>query len=173
VRAAAAQCERVTVIVMASSVESIPLALRVAWMQEIHADDENVTVVGTIDDVPIDLEDDAVCDTDAFATGVWHERYVGARDPEVEAIAEPPAPFHLYLLTDPDDVPFVDDGVRDGEHIRRWMTERFAARLDESGRRWRWLRGDRERRREAALTAISALRWHFADPLGGGAGSSV
>ena len=38
VNTAAAACERVTVVVLAASVESIPLATRVKWMREIHAD---------------------------------------------------------------------------------------------------------------------------------------
>ena len=34
----------------------------------------------------------------------------------------------LYLLTAPD-VPFVQDGLRDGEHIREWMDQRFMEQL--------------------------------------------
>jgi NadR type nicotinamide-nucleotide adenylyltransferase len=82
-----------------------------------------------------------VCDTDAFATGVWHERYVGSRSQEVEAQGRVQP---LYLLTHPDDVPFHQDGLRDGEHLRRWMTDVFADRLASTGRRWRWVRGGRE-----------------------------
>jgi HTH-type transcriptional repressor of NAD biosynthesis genes len=107
-----------------------------------------------------------VCDTDAFATGVWHERYVGRRSPAVEAHGRKHA---LYLLTHPDDTPFVQDGLRDGEAIRLWMTEVFAARLEETGRRWRWLRGSSGQRLAAALAAIEerlAEGWHLADPLG-------
>jgi HTH-type transcriptional repressor of NAD biosynthesis genes len=109
-----------------------------------------------------------VCDTDAFATGIWHERYVGCRAPEVEAIGTV-EPHHLYLLTHPDDVPFEDDGLRDGEHVRAWMTERFVARLDETGRRWCWIRGARADRERAAMAAIDEAltsTWRFADPLG-------
>jgi len=106
-----------------------------------------------------------ICDTDAFATGIWHERYMGRRDPTVEAAGKA-APFHLYLLTHHEDVAFVDDGLRDGEHIRAWMTETFATRLP--GRAWQWLRGTRKARLERALqlinTAFQARR--FADPLG-------
>lgn len=343
VRTAAAVCERVSAVVMASSVESIPLSDRVAWMREVHAPDRNVAVAGVVDDHPIDFGDDAiwkahvalmlegarlltsepvdavftsepygaelgrrlgaksvcvdaaralapvsgtqvrrdpvgawehlappvrgglalrvavvgaestgkttlaaqiaqklrarpgalglarwaaevgrehtagflareraraqlegraepgleelawpseafeaiaaeqnrredaearaggpvlVCDTDAFATGVWHERYVGRRSPRVEALGRKAA---LYLLTHPDDVPFVQDGLRDGERIRRWMTEVFAARLEETGRRWRWIRGSPEQRLEIALAAIDARvaeGWGLADPLG-------
>jgi NadR type nicotinamide-nucleotide adenylyltransferase len=95
-----------------------------------------------------------VCDTDAFATGIWHERYLGRRAPEVEALGRAHA---LYLLTDPDDVPFEQDGLRDGQHLRRWMTEVFAERLAATGRAWRWLRGDRPGRLRAAVEAVDAL----------------
>ena len=66
------------------------------------------------------------------------------------------APYHLYLLTHHDDVPFAQDGLRDGEHLRAWMTARFADRLTAGARRWRWLRGDRARlglRRAARMSA--------------------
>ncbi len=109
-----------------------------------------------------------VCDTDAFATSVWHERYLGTRSRETEALGEV-APYHLYLLTHDADVPFVQDGLRDGEHVRSWMTRRFAERLGETDRRWRWLRGDREQRLVEALAAIDALLargWQLAAPLG-------
>jgi nicotinamide riboside kinase len=101
-----------------------------------------------------------VCDTDAFATGIWHERYVGHRSPAVEALGREGA---LYLLTDPDDVPFVQDGLRDGQHLRRWMTDVFAARLGGTGRAWRWLRGDRRTRLAAAVEQVEALlrRWRL------------
>ncbi|MCW2778893.1 MAG: cytidyltransferase [Frankiales bacterium] len=64
-----------------------------------------------------------VCDTDPLATAVWHERYVGTRSATVEAFARARVP-HLYVLTR-DDVPFEQDGLRDGEHLRPWMTQRF------------------------------------------------
>ena len=109
-----------------------------------------------------------VCDTDAFATGIWHERYAGRRDAEVEAIGRPPA-YGLYLLTHPDDVPFEQDGLRDGEHLRAWMTARFVERLTADGRPWQWLRGERQPRVERAVAAIDAWLargWQLADPLG-------
>ena len=57
VQTAAACCERVTVVVMAAAVESIPLEARVAWLRELHGE-RGVTVVGTRDDHPVDLESD-------------------------------------------------------------------------------------------------------------------
>jgi HTH-type transcriptional regulator, transcriptional repressor of NAD biosynthesis genes len=67
-----------------------------------------------------------LCDTDAMATAIWHERYLGARSARVECVADAMAPRALYLLTDLADVPFEDDGLRDGEHLRAWMHARFA-----------------------------------------------
>ncbi len=107
-----------------------------------------------------------ICDTDAFATGVWHERYVGRRSPVVEARARRNA---LYLLTHPDDVPFAADALRDGEKVRGWMTDRFAQRLADTRRTWEWIRGDRATRLQAALHAVDRLLaegWRLADPLG-------
>ncbi|GAA1878603.1 AAA family ATPase [Asanoa iriomotensis] len=62
------------------------------------------------------------CDTDARATAIWEERYLGQSSDEVRAAARWP---DLYLLTDHVGVPFEQDGLRDGEHVREWMTGRF------------------------------------------------
>lgn len=70
-----------------------------------------------------------VCDTDALATAVWHERYVGTRSAEVEALVRERPPL-LYIVTAPD-IPFVQDGLRDGEHLRAAMHERFVEVLRE------------------------------------------
>lgn len=68
-----------------------------------------------------------ICDTNAFATATWFERYQGRRHPAVDAIAARDS-AHLYLLTTPD-FPFVQDGLRDGEQIRDWMHTRFTEQL--------------------------------------------
>ncbi|MFE3559267.1 AAA family ATPase [Streptomyces sp. NPDC059193] len=269
VRTAQDRCDRLTVLVCAASVESVPLADRVAWMREEHP---RADVVGAVDDIPVDLTDPAVweahmavfreavgrpvdavftseaygaeqalaghyrrrggvwagtgwvaeygrryseeklaaaraahpaatwedvsftsrefpviarrqdadeeraarlgspvlfCDTDSFATGIWHERYTGGRSEEVEKTASLTT-RHLYLLTDDADVPFEDDGLRDGPHLRPWMTGRFREELERTGRRFLVVRGDREQRLAAAVTAVDELLaegWHFADPL--------
>lgn len=109
-----------------------------------------------------------VCDTDAFATGVWFTRYVGGRHAEVEAVGDS-REHALYLLTDHLGVPFEQDGWRDGEHLREWMTGEFVDRLEETGRPWRWSRGPLERRLADALDAVDELlvrSWRFAAPLG-------
>jgi NadR type nicotinamide-nucleotide adenylyltransferase len=68
-----------------------------------------------------------LCDTNAFATGIWHERYMGFRSAEVDAIGQQDI-VHRYLLAVPD-FPFVQDGFRDGEDIRDWMHLQFVNAL--------------------------------------------
>jgi NadR type nicotinamide-nucleotide adenylyltransferase len=108
-----------------------------------------------------------VCDTDAFATAVWHERYLGVRSPAVEARADACA-HALYVVTHHDGVPFVQDGIRDGRHIRAWMTERFITALEETRRPHQVLHGTHGERLAAALAAVDRLLdagWQLADPL--------
>jgi NadR type nicotinamide-nucleotide adenylyltransferase len=70
------------------------------------------------------------CDTDALSTGVWHERYVWKRSPEVEKLARQ---YEHYFVTDYMEVEFEDDGLRDGNtEIRRWMQERLIQRINET-----------------------------------------
>ena len=68
-----------------------------------------------------------VCDTDALATCVWQERYMGRSTGAVERRRRRGS-YALEVLTS-DDIPFVQDGLRDGEHVRAWMTQRFRERL--------------------------------------------
>ena len=68
-----------------------------------------------------------ICDTDAFATPVWERRYLGPEHARLD-----PATLgrgHVYLLTHHDGVPFVQDGTRDGAHLRARMTDEFLAQL--------------------------------------------
>ncbi len=85
-----------------------------------------------------------ICDTDVLATAVWHERYMGSRSEAVEAMAATRRP-DLYVLT-ADDIPFVQDGMRDGEDVRSWMTGRFRELLGNSGVPWLEVRGNRQQR---------------------------
>ncbi|WP_328551261.1 AAA family ATPase [Streptomyces sp. NBC_00358] len=107
------------------------------------------------------------CDTDSFATAIWHERYLNAPSPEVMAVAAR-TPRHLYLLTDHEGVPFEDDGLRDEPHLRPWMTGRFREELERTGRRFLLVTGSPEERLRTAVAAVDGLLaegWHFADPL--------
>lgn len=105
------------------------------------------------------------CDTDARATAVWEERYLGSASECVLRQARQPS---LYLLTDHRDVPFHDDGLRDGEHLREWMTGRFAEKLAASGVPYMVLNGSPESRLARAIDACDALisqGWALAEPL--------
>jgi NadR type nicotinamide-nucleotide adenylyltransferase len=96
-----------------------------------------------------------ICDTDALATCIWHQRYVGTWSPEVEAIANR-RKYDLYIVTDCD-IPFQHDGVRDGQHIRPWMTQRFTEELTKRASRWMLVKGNREDRLARATQEIDKL----------------
>ncbi|HEX7977341.1 MAG TPA: AAA family ATPase, partial [Gemmatimonadaceae bacterium] len=95
-----------------------------------------------------------LCDTDAMATAIWHERYRGASSARVEQVAGAMAPRALYLLTDHADVPFEDDGLRDGEHLRAWMNQRFSDVLSAGRTRWHLVSGPPDHRLRVALRHI-------------------
>jgi NadR type nicotinamide-nucleotide adenylyltransferase len=97
-----------------------------------------------------------ICDTDAFATSVWHRRYMGDRSPEVEAIAAGHRRPDLYLLTDVD-TPFAQDGTRDGEMVREWMHETFVAEMTAQARPFRLLSGALQDRLDRAVKYIDEL----------------
>jgi NadR type nicotinamide-nucleotide adenylyltransferase len=96
-----------------------------------------------------------VCDTNAFATGTWHERYMNRRSPAVDAIGQRDR-VHLYLLTAPD-FPFVQDGFRDGESIRDWMHGRFVEQLKGGTVPVVHLSGNQEERIDRAAEAVTEL----------------
>lgn len=99
-----------------------------------------------------------ICDTNAFATALWHRRYVGHDDERVRA-ATSDARCDLYLLTG-DEIPFVHDGLRDGEHLRSDMHRWFEEALRAQATPWLLLRGSLEARLAEATGAIDALLQH-------------
>ena len=111
----------------------------------------------------IDLEDQLakranrvlICDTDVLATCIWQERYMGACSEEVARISNE-RHYDLYLLTDCD-IPFTQDGLRDGEHLRQWMTNRFRDELDRRELPWILINGSREQRLRMAIGAVEKL----------------
>jgi NadR type nicotinamide-nucleotide adenylyltransferase len=110
-----------------------------------------------------------VCDTDALATTVWQERYRGSTTSAVRGFAAAVPPRALYLLTSPEGVCFEDDGLRDGEALRPWMTDRFREVLTAQSVPWLEVTGDRAARLAQALAAVDRLLaegWALADPLG-------
>jgi NadR type nicotinamide-nucleotide adenylyltransferase len=96
-----------------------------------------------------------ICDTDALATSIWHERYLGTRSPLLEHLAAARR-YDLYLLTS-DDIPFEQDGTRDGEHVRGWMSQRFREELAQRPEPWVELRGDRAHRLAKATDHVDTL----------------
>lgn len=107
-----------------------------------------------------------VCDTDVFATALWHERHVGSPSPELwsRAAAHPPV---AYVLTG-DEIPFVPDDTRDGEHIRHEMQQRFRDELAGQPVPWVEVVGSVEARVEQTLAFIRPLLADsllFAEPL--------
>lgn len=100
-----------------------------------------------------------VCDTDALATTLWQERYMGFTSHEVKAIAEAQTLPHARILTG-DEIPFVQDGLRDGEHVRHDMQQRFRDALSSAegkGVPWVEVRGSVEQRLNTALAFLTKL----------------
>jgi len=106
-----------------------------------------------------------VCDTDLLATAVWHERYLGRPAPDLAARAGagPRVPT-LYVLTSPEGVAFEQDGLRDGEHLREWMTGRFREVLAEATAPWIEVRGDPGSRVERVVARMADLPPRFRYP---------
>jgi len=96
-----------------------------------------------------------ICDTNAFATCLWHRRYMGSHSPAVEAVARA-GRCDLYLLTG-DEIPFVQDGLRDGEHLRHEMHTWFETALAGQTAPWALLRGPHETRMRESVRLISSL----------------
>ena len=93
-----------------------------------------------------------ICDTNAWTTRLWHQRYLGEFSPAVEAIAAR-GQANLYLLTNVN-IPFVQDGIRDGEAIREAMHAQFVAELGAQDVPWMVVSGDHQTRLKRAVEAI-------------------
>lgn len=95
------------------------------------------------------------CDTDPFTTGIWHKRYLGRTSPLVSQIGDR-RKYELTIVAG-DEMPFTQDGTRDGEHIRHDMQEWLQNGLDELGREYVLVVGSREERLQAAIVAIDSM----------------
>ena len=73
-----------------------------------------------------------ILDNDSFSLGIWYERYLGKYNEEIYNIYTNSKYLNnkdkIYILLK-HNVPFIQDGYRDGEHIREWMFERFKYEL--------------------------------------------
>lgn len=100
-----------------------------------------------------------VCDTDALSTVLWQERYMGRSTDAVRVIAARQARPFARILTG-DEIPFVQDGLRDGEHIRHSMQQRFREALageHAGGVPWIEVRGSLEQRLEESMAFLHRL----------------
>ena len=101
-----------------------------------------------------------IVDTDAFATSLFHELYVGYRAPELDAYLRN---YDLYLLTSID-TPFQMDttGLRYDGDTRAFMDATYQRHAEESGRPWVALQGPPQERlrdgRRRGLEDARALR---------------
>jgi NadR type nicotinamide-nucleotide adenylyltransferase len=102
-----------------------------------------------------------ICDTDAFATKLWHRRYMEGTDNPIlnELIASRNImglKKSLYILTG-DEIPFVPDSTRDGESIRKQMTIDFMNELNKENLPWMIVTGSPVQRMLDATRVISSL----------------
>lgn len=96
-----------------------------------------------------------VADTDAVATAVWHERYLGHADRVLDELAAATAP-DLYLICD-GTTPWSQDGTRESEAHRGWMQEAMARRAAASGATVATIGGTRAERLARAVDAMRPL----------------
>lgn len=96
-----------------------------------------------------------VCDTNVFATVQWHRRYMGTRLPELEEFAQG-CRVHLYVLTG-DEIPFVQDGLRDGEHLRHEMHCWFEEALAGQEVPWLLVTGDPKSRVKQVIERLHEM----------------
>jgi HTH-type transcriptional repressor of NAD biosynthesis genes len=106
-----------------------------------------------------------ICDTDPFATAIWHERYMGRPSEAVRAIADSRR-YDLYVVTDVN-IPFVHDDIRDGESFRQWMQGRFVEELSKMATPMIVVSGPHEERLAAAVSRIDQI---LEGGTGGGGG---
>lgn len=96
-----------------------------------------------------------VCDTNAVATEVWQRRYMGKTTAQMKRIAANDK-ADLYIITG-DEIPFVQDGLRDGEHIRHRMHRWFISHIKKSGTPYIVVTGSKAERLAAAKKAADKI----------------
>lgn len=94
-----------------------------------------------------------ICDTDAFATGIWHEKYLGSVSDEVKKLYKN-RQYDLYIVTDPQ-TPYAKDDIRVGEDSRAWMHNRFITELEKAGKNYVVVKGGREERLRKCIEMIN------------------
>ncbi len=95
-----------------------------------------------------------ICDTNAFATRLWHKRYMGYFAPSLDKYID--SFYDLYIVTKPD-IPFEQDGMRDGEFIRHDMHQWFIDELKAAKLPYIVVSGGRRERLAKATKAIDKI----------------
>jgi nicotinamide riboside kinase len=118
-----------------------------------------------------------ICDTDAFATAVWERRYLGPRARSSQPWTAALPRRAVYLVTDHYGVPWVDDGLREGDQaVRAAMTGWFTEALTRAGESWVLLTGTLEERLSLAIRTTDLLLQRaatFAAPLAPASGPGL
>lgn len=96
-----------------------------------------------------------VCDTNAVATELWQRRYMGRTTAEMSRIAARDK-ADLYIITG-DEIPFVQDGIRDGEHLRHRMHRWFINHIKKTGVPYLIVSGTPEERLAVATRAAKEM----------------
>lgn len=94
-----------------------------------------------------------VCDTNATATELWQKRYMGATTQRMHEIALNDK-ADLYIITG-DEIPFVQDGIRDGEHVRHTMHQWFIDSISFSTTPFIVVCGTKKQRLQQALAFVN------------------
>lgn len=96
-----------------------------------------------------------ICDTNAFATRLWHKRYVNKWSPGVNRIAKDDK-VDLYIITG-DEIPYEQDGIRDGESIRHDMQQQFRDEIKKTNIPYIEVRGSVKERIKQSDKAIKKV----------------
>lgn len=96
-----------------------------------------------------------VCDTNAVATELWQRRYKGRITKPMQTIAAEDK-ADMYIITG-DEIPFVQDGIRDGEHVRHQMHHWFVTHIKKTGVSYIIVTGDQAARLQQATAAAKEM----------------
>jgi nicotinamide riboside kinase len=96
-----------------------------------------------------------ICDTNSFATSLWHKRYMGYFSKKIEQLFKN-RKYDLYILTNTD-IPFVQDGTRDGEKIRLGMHKEFVQKVKKTKIPFIIVSGSKKERLKKSIEAIELL----------------
>ena len=132
----------------------------VVWNEDIfwrvlrdQADSENSARFQNCDSIPGEFGPWIVSDTDAVATVVWWERYLDENSNSAWSFAQT-CLGDIYVVTDPKDVVFFQDGIRDGENLRFEMHKSFLEVAKRTQRRLVVASGSRDERVQQVLGEI-------------------